>query len=75
MDDAASAQILAGLPWRDRGRVRLYLSRLGEGEASHPQDDRAMSLLLRGGALKLPRTRLSRLQDLHAKAIGAAVAG
>ncbi len=73
--EGLSDEVFAELPRRDRGRLRRYVSRVSDGQATHPEDDRAMLLLMKDAALKLPRTRLSRLQDLHEQAIGAAVAG
>lgn len=71
----ALMQALYGsLPARERGRLGAYLEKLKSGILTKPEEDREMSLAMKGGVLKLSKQRRARLQALFEKAIRAAAA-
>jgi hypothetical protein len=53
---------------RDRGRLATYLTRVKEGLATSPEDDRAMAQAVRTAELRLPARDLERLRALYEKA-------
>lgn len=67
LTDALQADIAP----KERTRLAAYLDKLRTDQPTGPDEDREMGLLLNRGLLQLPSARLSRLQDLYAKAIAA----
>ena len=66
------ATAVAAVDPRERPQVVAYVDRLRLGETVAGEDARAASLL-RGGLLQLSSPELARLQELHERAIRAAV--
>jgi hypothetical protein len=54
---------------RDRQRLAAYLDRVRAGGPTTPEEDRDMCQVMKGGVLKLPADRRSRLQALYEKAL------
>jgi hypothetical protein len=64
------------LPPRERNLVTRYLERARAGQRTTPEEDREMSQILKQALLlRLTSERLRRVQELHEKAIRAALAG
>jgi hypothetical protein len=59
---------------RDRSRLAAYIDKVRARGLTTPQEDREMSFVMKGGVLKLPAARRTRLQQIFEKAIKAGLA-
>jgi hypothetical protein len=62
----------ANIPTADRRRLEAYMTDVRNGQMSTPEQNRAMSALMRDAVMKMPEGQRARLQAVYEKAVAAA---
>lgn len=73
--DGIMSSVYGAIPSQQRERLGAYIQRVRAGSKTTPEEDGAMSVLLRDAVLGLPEAQRSRLQALYEKAIVAGTRG
>jgi hypothetical protein len=66
------AAVYANMPTADRRRLEAHLTDIRSGQTSTPEQNRAMSALMRDAVLKMSPAQRARLQAVYEKAVLAA---